>query len=108
MGLGFFRHRGAHGSCTGRGAKTAETALSETIAEMVARHADGGRVVDTIEAVYAGIEAYADPALFIALRPKSEALAAAAKLDAEGARGRPEKACGRVVAATSLAIHAPH
>ena len=63
--------------------------MSETIAEMVARHANGGRVVDTIEAVYAGIEAYADPALFIALRPKSEALAAAAKLDAEGARGRP-------------------
>ena len=63
--------------------------MSETIAEMVARHGAGGRVVDTIEATYARIEAYADPALFIALRPKSEALAAAAKLDAEGAQGRP-------------------
>jgi allophanate hydrolase len=63
--------------------------VSETIAEMVARHGRGGRVVDTVETTYARIEAYADPALFIALQPKSEALAAAAKLDGEGRRDRP-------------------
>jgi allophanate hydrolase len=56
---------------------------------MVARHGVGGRIVDTIEAAYARIEAYADPALFIALRPMVDTLAAAAKLDAEGALGRP-------------------
>ncbi len=63
--------------------------MSETIAEMVARHGEGGRVVDTIETTFARIKANTDPALFIAMRPKSDALAAAAKLDAEGARGRP-------------------
>jgi allophanate hydrolase len=56
---------------------------------MAARHGAGGRVVDSIEATYARIEAYADPALFLALRPKSDALAAAAKLDAEGPEGQP-------------------
>src|SRR5277367_3432706 len=63
--------------------------MTETIAELIARHASGGRVVDTIEAAYARIEAHADPALFIALRPKAEALAAAAKLDAAGPADRP-------------------
>jgi allophanate hydrolase len=63
--------------------------MTETIEEIVARHASGGRVVDTIEAAYAKIEAYADPALFIALRPKSDALAEAARLDAAGPAGKP-------------------
>jgi allophanate hydrolase len=63
--------------------------MTETIEQILARHASGGRVVDTIEAVYAKIEAYADPALFIALRPKSDALALAAKLDASGPAGKP-------------------
>src|SRR6202795_71623 len=63
--------------------------MTETIEEIVARHAGGGRIVDTIEAVYARIEAHADPALFIALRPKADALAEAAALDAGGAAGRP-------------------
>jgi allophanate hydrolase len=63
--------------------------MTETIEEIAARHASGGRVVDTIEAVYAKIEAYADPALFIALRPKPDALALAAKLDASGPAGKP-------------------
>jgi allophanate hydrolase len=61
----------------------------ETIAEIVARHASGGRVADTIEAAYARIEAHADPAAFISLRPKAEALAAAAALDAAGPAGKP-------------------
>src|SRR6202453_4204155 len=63
--------------------------MTETIEQILARHASGGRVVDTIEAAYAKIEAYADPALFIALRPKSDALALAAKLDASGPAGKP-------------------
>ncbi len=67
----------------------AETPLSETISEILARHARGGSVVETIEATYARIEARADPALFIALRPKAEALAAAAALDAAGPAGKP-------------------
>jgi allophanate hydrolase len=62
--------------------------LSQTIAEIVARHGGGGRVVDTIEATYAAIEAHGDGALFISLRPRADALAAAARLDAEGPRGR--------------------
>ena len=72
-----------HGRRTGGGPMT------ETIEEIVARHAGGGRVVDTIEAAYARIEAHADPALFIALRPKADALAEAAALDAAGAGGPP-------------------
>jgi allophanate hydrolase len=63
--------------------------LSQTIAEIVARHGEGGRIVDTIEAIYGAIEAHADPALFIEMRPKADALAVAARLDAEGPRGRP-------------------
>ena len=45
--------------------------MTETIEEIVARHASSGRIVDTIEATYARIGAHADPALFIALRPKA-------------------------------------
>jgi allophanate hydrolase len=63
--------------------------MTETIEEMVARHASGGRVGDTIEATYATIEAHADPALFISLRPKADALEEAAALDAAGAAARP-------------------
>jgi allophanate hydrolase len=63
--------------------------LNQTITEIVARHGKGERVVDTIEATYAEIEKHADPALFISIRPKAEALAIAARLDAEGPRGRP-------------------
>jgi len=63
--------------------------LSETIPEILARHAGGRRVVETIEATYARIEAHADPALFIALRPKAEALAAAEALDAASPAGKP-------------------
>jgi allophanate hydrolase len=63
--------------------------MTETIEEILARHASGGRVVDTIEAAYAKIEAYADPALFIALRPKADALALASQLEASGAAGKP-------------------
>ena len=72
-----------------RGARRVETPLSETIPEILAHHAGGRRVVETIEATYARIEAHDDPAVFIALRAKAEALAAAAALDAAGAAGKP-------------------
>ncbi len=62
--------------------------MSQTIAEIVKRHREGGRIVDTIEATYAAIEAHADPAIFITPRPKADALAEAARLDEEGPRGR--------------------
>ena len=63
--------------------------MTETLAEIVARHSQGGRIVETIEAVYAAIESYADPALFLAQRPKAEVLDIAARLEAEGPKGRP-------------------
>jgi len=63
--------------------------LSQTIREILANHAGGRRVVETIEAAYERIEAHADPAAFIALRPKAEALAVAAALDAAGPSGKP-------------------
>jgi allophanate hydrolase len=63
--------------------------VSETIPEILARHAAGGHVVETIEATYARIAAHADPHLFIALRPVAEALALAAALDVAGPAGKP-------------------
>ena len=51
--------------------------MSESIAAIVARHAGGGSIAETIEATYARIVEHADPALFIALRPKEDALALA-------------------------------
>ena len=63
--------------------------MTDRLVDIVARHAKGGSIAQTLEATYAAIEAYADPALFIALRPKAEALEIAAKLEAEGPKGRP-------------------
>jgi len=63
--------------------------MTETIAELVAAHDRGKPVAATIEDAYARIAAHDDPALFIALRPKGDALAAAERLQAEGPAGRP-------------------
>eukprot|EP01037_Dinobryon_pediforme_P013159 gene13159-13263_t len=60
-----------------------------TIASIVAAHAAGVAVTHTIETVYSKIADYNDPALFIALRPKAEALAIAVRLQAEGSAGKP-------------------
>jgi allophanate hydrolase len=60
-----------------------------TIASVLAAHAAGKKLVDTIAETYARIAAHADPALFIALRPKTEALAIAAGLQAAGPEGKP-------------------
>jgi allophanate hydrolase len=60
-----------------------------TISSILAAHAAGARLADTIAATYARIAAHDDPALFIALRPKAEALARAAALQAAGPAGKP-------------------
>ena len=60
-----------------------------TIADILARHRDGGSPEDTIRAVYARIAAHADPALFITLRPEADARADAVRLEAEGQRDLP-------------------
>jgi hypothetical protein len=66
-----------------------ETTMTLTLRAILAAHAAGRRVVETIQDTYARIEAHDDPALFITLRPKAEALAAARALDAAGPAGKP-------------------
>ena len=59
-----------------------------TIKSVLAAHATGRKLTETIDETYARIEEHDDPALFLALRPKAEALAAAAALEAAGPEGR--------------------
>ncbi len=63
--------------------------MTELIAALVAAHAGGKRIPATIEETYARIAAHADPALFITLRRKADALAEAKRLEAEGPVGKP-------------------
>ncbi len=63
--------------------------MTETIAALVAAHAGGKPPTATIEETYARIAAHDDPALFITLRPKAEAMAAAERLAAEGPAAKP-------------------
>ena len=63
--------------------------MTETIAQVVGAHANGKPVVATIEEIYARIARHDDPALFITLRAKSDALAAAERLSAGGPAGKP-------------------
>ena len=51
--------------------------MTETIGTLLAAHAAGKALTATIEETYARIERHDDPALFIAIRPKAEALAIA-------------------------------
>jgi allophanate hydrolase len=60
-----------------------------TIKSVLAAHAAGEKLTDTIDKTYARIAAHDDPAVFITLRPKVEALAIAADLQAAGPEGRP-------------------
>ena len=60
-----------------------------TIQSVLAAHAAGKKLTDTMEETYARIAAHGDPALFITLRPKEEALAAAVALEAAGPHGKP-------------------
>jgi allophanate hydrolase len=63
--------------------------MGQTIRSILAAHAAGQKVSDTIARAYAAIAEHDDPALFIALRPKEEALALAAALESAGWVGRP-------------------
>ncbi len=60
-----------------------------TLTSLLADHLDGRTTIpQTIAACYARLRAHGDDAIFIALRPEAEVLAEAARLQAEGARGR--------------------
>ena len=63
--------------------------MTDTIATLLAAHAGGKPLAATIEETYEQIARHGDPALFIALRPKAEALAQAERLQAEGPGGKP-------------------
>ena len=61
----------------------------QTLSETLSAHRDGSRTLaQTVAGSYARLRALDDPAMFIALKPESEALAEAERLQAEGARGR--------------------
>jgi allophanate hydrolase len=63
--------------------------MTDTIPTLLAAHAKGKAVTATIGETYERIARYDDPALFIALRPKSEAVALAERLEAGGRDGKP-------------------
>ena len=63
--------------------------MTATIGTLLAAHAAGKPVTATIEETYDRMAAHDDPALFIAIRPKAEALAIAARLEASGSAGKP-------------------
>jgi allophanate hydrolase len=60
-----------------------------TLADYRAAYADGSLTPRAaVEEVYRRIEAHADPAIFITLRPKEDVLADAARLEDQGPAGR--------------------
>ena len=63
--------------------------MTATNGTLLAADVGGKPVTATIEETYDRIAAHDDPALFIALRPKAEALAIAARLEASGSAGKP-------------------
>ena len=63
--------------------------MTTTIGTLFAAHAAGKSLKATIEETYARIEKHNDPALFIAIRPRSEALAIAGRMQASGPEGKP-------------------
>src|SRR5271166_2864242 len=63
--------------------------MSDTIATLLSAHARGKPLVATIEETYDRIARHGDPALFITLRPKAEALSEAESLQTERPEGRP-------------------
>src|SRR5277367_4869363 len=63
--------------------------MTITIGTLLAAHVAGQSLTATIEETYARIVSHDDPALFIAIRPKAEALAIAERMQASGAAGKP-------------------
>ena len=63
--------------------------MTLTLAATVAAHRAGKAPAETIRETYARIAAHADPALFLALRPESEAIAEAERLALAGPEGKP-------------------
>ncbi len=63
--------------------------MTITIGTLLAAHAAGKPLTATIEETYARIAKHDDPALFIAIRPKAEALAIAERMQASGPAGKP-------------------
>jgi allophanate hydrolase len=63
--------------------------MTTTIGTLLAAHVAGKLLTATIEETYDRIEKHADPALFIAIRPKFEALAVAQRIQASGPEGKP-------------------
>ena len=63
--------------------------MTATITMLLAAHAAGKPLTATIEETYDRVAAHDDPALFIAIRPKAEALAIAKRLGASGSAGKP-------------------
>ena len=63
--------------------------MTTTIGTLLAAHAAGKALTATIEETYDRIEKHNDPALFIAIRPKSEALAIAERVQASEPADKP-------------------
>src|ERR1700722_11467792 len=63
--------------------------MTDTIGAYLTAHSAGMALTATIEETYARIEKHNDPALFIAIRPKPEALAIAQRVQASGPQGKP-------------------
>src|SRR5271165_1448648 len=63
--------------------------MTDTIGTIVAAHAAGKALTATIEETYDRIERHNDPALFIAMRSKAEALAIAERVQASGLENKP-------------------
>ena len=62
--------------------------MTAPIGTLLAAHAAGKPLTATIEETYDRIESHNDPALFIAVRPKSEALTIAERVQASGSEGK--------------------
>src|SRR5271168_1744899 len=63
--------------------------MTDTIGTYLTAHSAGTALTATIEETYARIEKHNDPALFIAIRPKPEALAIAERLQTSGPEHKP-------------------
>jgi allophanate hydrolase len=63
--------------------------MTDTIGTYLTAHSAGTALTATIEETYARIEKHNDPALFIAIRPKPQALAIAQGVQASGPQGKP-------------------